>query len=91
MKIILSPAKKMHVDTDNLAPVGLPGYLGLTEEILAWLRGKSKEELKKLWKMGRDLKQPWQMIRLLHLGHQPNPMTTQVLISTYPKAILTVI
>ena len=40
MKIILSPAKKMHVDTDNLAPVGLPGYLGLTEEILAWLRGK---------------------------------------------------
>ena len=49
------------------------------------------EELKKLWKMGRDLKQPWQMIRLLHLGHQPNPMTTQVLISTYPKAILTVI
>ena len=49
------------------------------------------EELKKLWKMGRDLKQPWQMVRLLHLGHQPNPMTTQVLISTYPKAILTVI
>ena len=49
MKIILSPAKKMHVDTDNLAPVGLPGYLSITEEILAWLRGKSKEELKKLW------------------------------------------
>ena len=49
MKIILSPAKKMHVDIDNLAPVGLPGYLSITEEILAWLRGKSKEELKKLW------------------------------------------
>ena len=36
------------------------------------------EELKKLWKMGSDLKQPWQIVRLLHLGHQPNPITTRV-------------
>jgi len=27
MKIILSPAKKMIVDTDNLAPVELPVYI----------------------------------------------------------------
>ena len=49
MKIILSPAKKMNVNTDTLAPLGLPGYWGETEEILAWLRSKSKEELKALW------------------------------------------
>ena len=31
MKIILSPAKKMIVDTDNLAPVELPVYLASKE------------------------------------------------------------
>ena len=30
MKIILSPAKKMIVDTDNLAPVKLPVYIDKT-------------------------------------------------------------
>lgn len=27
MRILLSPAKKMRVDTDSLAPLGLPVYL----------------------------------------------------------------
>ncbi len=30
MKIILSPAKKMIVDTDNLAPVELPVFIDKT-------------------------------------------------------------
>ena len=34
MKIILSPAKKMIVDTDNLAPVELPVYIDKTAEVL---------------------------------------------------------
>ena len=34
MKIILSPAKKMIVDTDNIAPVELPVFIDKTEEIL---------------------------------------------------------
>ena len=34
MKIILSPAKKMFVDTDNLAPVELPVYIDKTAEVL---------------------------------------------------------
>ena len=50
MKIILSPAKKMNMDTDSLAPMGLPAFLDGTNEILAWLKNKSKEELKALWK-----------------------------------------
>ena len=50
MKIILSPAKKMIVDTDNLAPVELPVFVEKTAEILSWMNSKSKEELKTIWK-----------------------------------------
>ena len=50
MKIILSPTKKMITDTDSIAPVGLPEFLDKTTEILSWLQGKSKEELKAIWK-----------------------------------------
>ena len=50
MKIILSPAKKMIADTDNLAPVELPVYIDKTAEVLNWIKSKSKEELKAIWK-----------------------------------------
>ena len=50
MKIILSPAKKMIADTDNLAPVELPVYIDKTAEVLNWMKSKSKEELKTIWK-----------------------------------------
>lgn len=49
MKIILSPAKKMNMETDLLRYIDLPVYLDQTEEILAWMRSKSHEELRKLW------------------------------------------
>ena len=53
MKIILSPAKKMIVDTDNIAPVELPVFIDKTEEILSWMKSKSKEESRTLtdWKI----------------------------------------
>ncbi|MCI8932793.1 MAG: YaaA family protein, partial [Lachnospiraceae bacterium] len=35
MRIILSPAKKMNVDSDTLSYKGLPVYLEQTEEIAA--------------------------------------------------------
>ena len=50
MKIILSPAKKMIVDTDNIAPVELPVFIDKTAEVLRWMKSKSKEELKTIWK-----------------------------------------
>ena len=50
MKIILSPAKKMIVDTDNIAPVELPVFIDKTAEILNWMKSKSKEELQTIWK-----------------------------------------
>ena len=49
MKIILSPAKKMNVETDILTPSDLPEFLDRTEVILSWLRSKSYGELKALW------------------------------------------
>lgn len=49
MRLIISPAKKMNVDTDTLAPLGEPVYLDKTEELLERLRELSFEEAKKLW------------------------------------------
>lgn len=49
MKIILSPAKKMNIDTDFPGLMELPEYLTQSEEILLWLRERSYTELKKLW------------------------------------------
>ena len=48
MKIILSPAKKMNINLDTLEPMGLPMFIDRSTEILAWLKGKSKDELKEL-------------------------------------------
>lgn len=50
MKIIISPAKKMNVDTDTLPWQDLPLCLPKTEQLLGVLREMSYEQLKKLWK-----------------------------------------
>ena len=50
MRIIISPAKKMRVDTDSLPWRDLPRFLPKTEQLQGILRGMSYEELKKLWK-----------------------------------------
>lgn len=50
MKIILSPAKKMVVDTFSIEAVSLPTLMHQTEEILAYLKRKSRDELKAIWK-----------------------------------------
>ena len=55
MKIILSPAKKMKMDTDFSGVIGKPVFLDDTKIILSWLKGKNREELKKLWKCNDKL------------------------------------
>lgn len=50
MKVIISPAKKMRVDTDTLKPHALPCFLEKTKELMVYLKGLSYEELKTLWK-----------------------------------------
>ncbi len=50
MRIIISPAKKMHTDTDSFDCRGLPLLLPKTERLLACLREMSYEQLKALWR-----------------------------------------
>ena len=49
MRIILSPAKKMNIDTDTLEYQGLPVFLEQTKKILEWLKQQSYADLQKLW------------------------------------------
>lgn len=49
MRIILSPAKKMKVDTDSLAPVGLPQFLPEAEQLMTTLQALSDMSLQSLW------------------------------------------
>ena len=50
MRIIISPAKKMRVDTDSLSYLDLPAFLLKTEELCSTLQSMSDAALKKLWK-----------------------------------------
>ena len=50
MKIIISPAKKMNVDTDSFEIEALPRFLGETEKLMEALKGMTPEALQKLWK-----------------------------------------
>lgn len=50
MRILISPAKKMRVDTDSLAPAGLPAFLPETQRLLAALRAMTAPQLQALWK-----------------------------------------
>lgn len=49
MRIIISPAKKMRVDTDSFECRELPVFLDRTEALMNWIRGLSYKEQKKLW------------------------------------------
>lgn len=49
MRIIISPAKKMKVDEDSLAYLGLPVFLKKTEKIKEFMQGLSLPAAKKLW------------------------------------------
>lgn len=49
MRIILSPAKKMNVDTDSFTPETLPRFLAEAEQLKTALRGRNAGELQALW------------------------------------------
>ena len=50
MRIIISPEKKMNVDTDSLSWRDLPVFLRKTEQLAGILREMDFDQLKKLWK-----------------------------------------
>lgn len=49
MRIIISPAKKMNIDTDTLEYQDLPVFLEETQQLMRCIQGMSYEECKKLW------------------------------------------
>ena len=74
MRIILSPAKKMNVDLDSITPLGIPEYISDTEDILLWLRRRSYEELKKLWKCNdRIAEQNYERLKCMELYSNLTP------------------
>lgn len=77
MKIILSPAKKMNVDTDSLEPSRIPAFMEKTEVLLKWLRSNSFAELQKLWKCSDRIAQQ-NFERLQHMDLK-NALTPAIL------------
>ncbi len=77
MRIIISPAKKMRVDTDSLPYADLPEFLTQTEELCAILQSMTDIELKKLWKCNDQIAA--QNIRRLQNMDLHNRLTPAVL------------
>lgn len=50
MRIIISPAKKMNVDTDSLDYCQLPQFIKDTELLMEYLKGLNYEDIKSIWK-----------------------------------------
>lgn len=78
MRIIISPAKKMNVDTDSLAWRDLPVFLPQTEELCGKLQKLSYTELKALWKCN-DRIAALNAERLLHMD--PRSRLTPAILS----------
>lgn len=55
MKIIISPAKKMNVDTDTAAWRELPAYLEKTQTLMEYMKGLDYAACKKIWKCNDKL------------------------------------
>ena len=74
MRIIISPAKKMRVDTDSLVWRELPVFLEKTEELLERLKGMTEAELQKLWKCNDKIaRQNVERIRTMELSSALTP------------------
>ena len=55
MRIIISPAKKMKQDTENLLWRDLPRFLNRSEELLSVLRRMSAAQLRSLWQCNEKI------------------------------------
>ena len=74
MKVILSPAKKMNVNTDDVPVSDLPECLDQTRVILNWLKQKDFTQLKELWKCNdKIVEQNLQRLKYMDLERQLTP------------------
>jgi len=74
MKIIISPAKTMNIDTDSLDYNELPVFIKDTEVILEYLKELDYEKLKSIWKCSDKLaKLNYQRIKNMDLYKSLTP------------------
>lgn len=74
MKIIISPAKKMNIDTETFHFQDEPQFLGKTEILMNWLKSLSFEEAKNIWKCNDKIAmQNIERLRTMHLHQQLTP------------------
>lgn len=74
MRIILSPAKKMKIDTDSLPCQALPHFLPQTEQLLQVLRTLSYPQAKSLWNCNDSIAQTnYQRLQNAHLTKNTTP------------------
>ncbi len=74
MKIIISPAKKMSVHTDDFPVSRFPVYLEETKILFRMMQGMTDEELKTLWRCKEPLaKRNIQRLRQMDLEKQLTP------------------
>lgn len=55
MRIIISPAKKMNIDTHTFLAQSNPVFLDKTQILLDWMKGLTFDEAKNLWKCNEKL------------------------------------
>ena len=74
MKIIISPAKKMRVDTDSFACCALPVFLSETEKLKDWIADLPYSEAKKLWACNDKIAgENFERFRNMDLRHHLTP------------------
>lgn len=75
MKIIIAPARTMKIDEDSFPYQDLPEFLPETEQILAWMRSLSYEELHRLWWncSTRLAEKNYRWLQVLDLHHHLTP------------------
>ncbi len=74
LKIIISPAKKMNIDTDSLPCKGLPPFLPKTKKLLAQLKKLNYAQAKNLWKCNDKIAtQQFENLQTISLEHRLTP------------------
>ena len=80
MRIIISPAKKMNINTDMMGWQDLPAFLSCAERLLARLQGMTYDELKALWKCSDKLVQEnFDRLRGMDLRGERDQLTPAIL------------
>ena len=72
MKIIISPAKQMRVDTDSFACTELPAFMEKTEVLKDWISGLTYEQQKALWACNDKIARG-EMVRFMAGIHAEKP------------------